>query len=105
MQTLRTLARWVDEQTQTLADAAEMVTEGLRYLGTGGLGAPNRIMARMREAGAVSPQTAQRVHLASPAEEAAFESLREMGWVRQRSLGRFWLDERAVERARMSWPH
>jgi hypothetical protein len=85
VQTLRTIAEWVDEKTQLLTVALQSVAD---------LGASTRIIAQMRAAGAVTPQSAQRVHLYTEAEERAFERLLASRVVRARGPGRYYLDER-----------
>jgi hypothetical protein len=59
---------------------------------------PQRVVRAFREAGATSPRTAQRYHPHSALDESAFESLLAEGIIRQRSPGRYYLDEAALRR-------
>lgn len=56
------------------------------------------VVRAFREAGATSPRTAQRYHAHSALDESAFASLLEEGIIRQRSPGRYYLDEAALRR-------
>lgn len=56
------------------------------------------IVRAFREAGATSPRTAQRFHAHSVFDESAFSSLLAEGIIRQRSPGRYYLDEAALRR-------
>jgi hypothetical protein len=56
------------------------------------------IVRAFREAGATSPRTAQRYHAHSALDESAFESLLADGIIRQRSPGRYYLDETTLRR-------
>ena len=54
------------------------------------------IIQQFRDAGAVSPQAAQRYHPRSSMEEAVFLDLQSRGVIREPSPGRYYLDERAA---------
>lgn len=81
---LRALARaWV-ERVQALLGPSPLPTY--------------RIMEEFREAGAITPRTAQPFHAHSRVEEQAFLQLLEAGVIRQPVRGRYYLDERSLPR-------
>jgi hypothetical protein len=55
-----------------------------------------QVVQEFREAGAVTPQRAQRFHPRSRAEEIAFGDLLDAGIIREPRRGRYYLDERAL---------
>ena len=54
------------------------------------------IVDQCREAGALTPQTAQPYHARSRAEEDAFQQLLRLDVIRQPRPGRYYLDERVL---------
>jgi hypothetical protein len=62
-----------------------------------------RIIDQFREAGAVSPQRAQRFHATSVRVEQSFTRLLQRGVLRQARPGRYYLDERTVANAGPVW--
>ena len=55
-----------------------------------------RVISAFREAGALTPQSAQRFHPSSVLEQAAFQQLLRLAVIREPAHGRYYLDERSL---------
>ena len=62
-----------------------------------------RIVVQFRDAGAVSPPTAQRFHPATPVDEQAFERMLRCGVIRQTRPGRYYLHEATLAETGFPW--
>jgi len=59
-----------------------------------------QVINAFRAAGAITPETAQRYHPRSRMEEDAFENLLRLEIIRQPTRGRYYLDERSLQKVR-----
>jgi len=86
--------------TRTFRSVARVWTDRVRSLVAwlpASSEAAQDIIQQFREAGAVSPETAQRYHARSRMQEAVFLELVDRGVIRQPRPGRYYLDERAAD--------
>ncbi len=86
--------------TRTIRSVAQVWTDRVRALVArlpASAEAAQRIIQQLRNAGALSPETAQRYHARSKMEEAVFLELLHQGVIREPMPGRYYLDERAAD--------
>jgi hypothetical protein len=80
---------WLDEELDGIADLESTIIEDVWPRTT-----VLRIVSQLRDAGALSPERAQRYHARSRVEERTFRRLMGRRVIRQATPGRYYLDER-----------